>query len=85
MRPDKPNDLSKVLFLDIETVPQEYVWNKLDPSTAKLFSDKTRFEQERNEKTAEEIYGEKGGFSRSSVRSFALAGGSVQKDETAIH
>ena len=44
MRPD----LSKILFIDIETVPQEHTWNKLDEKTARLFSDKTRFEQERN-------------------------------------
>lgn len=62
MRPDHARDLSKILFLDIETVPQEYEWEKLDERTAKLFSDKTRFEQERNAKSAEEIYGEKGGI-----------------------
>ncbi len=62
MRPDHARELSKILFLDIETVPQQYNWNKLDERTAKLFSDKTRFEQERNEKTAEELWGEKGGI-----------------------
>ncbi|MEZ4739188.1 MAG: 3'-5' exonuclease [Flavobacteriales bacterium] len=62
MRPDHARDLSKILFLDIETVPQEYDWEKLDERTAKLFSDKTRFEQGRNAKSAEEIYSEKGGI-----------------------
>lgn len=62
MRPDHARDLSKILFLDIETVPQEYDWEKLDERTAKLFSDKTRFEQERNAKSAEDVYGEKGGI-----------------------
>lgn len=62
MRPDRIHDLSKLLFLDIETVPAVHDWNKLDPKSAKLFSDKTRFEQERNEKTAEQLYAEKGGI-----------------------
>ena len=62
MRPDHARDLSKILFLDIETVPQEYEWAKLDERTAKLFSDKTRFEQERNAKSAADIYNEKGGI-----------------------
>lgn len=62
MRSDHARDLTKVLFLDIETVPQQYDWSSLDEGTAKLFSDKTRFEQERNAKSAEEIYGEKGGI-----------------------
>ena len=62
MRSDHARDLTKVLFLDIETVPQQYDWSSLDERTAKLFSDKTRFEQERNAKSAEEIYGEKGGI-----------------------
>jgi 3'-5' exonuclease len=56
MRQDSARDLSRILFLDIETVPQEYTWNTLDPKTAQLFSDKTRFEQERNGKTAEELW-----------------------------
>jgi hypothetical protein len=34
----------------------------LDPRTARLFSDKTRFEQERQSKSAAEVYGEKGGI-----------------------
>ena len=62
MRPDSARDLTKILFLDIETVPQHYAWNELDERTAKLFSDKTRFEQERNARTAEELYSEKGGI-----------------------
>lgn len=82
MRPDKPNDLSKILFLDIETVPQEYSWNKLDPSSAKLFSDKTRFEQERNEKTAAEIYDEKGGILAEFGKIICIGVGSVQKSES---
>ena len=62
MRQDSARDLSRILFLDIETVPQEYTWNTLDPKTAQLFSDKTRFEQERYGKTAEELWNERGGI-----------------------
>jgi len=58
MRPDP----SRILFLDIETVPQEYHYSGLDPTTAKHFSDKTRFEQERNGKTAEEVWNDRGGI-----------------------
>lgn len=38
-------DISKVLFLDIETVPQVYRFNELDEKTQQLYSDKTRFLQ----------------------------------------
>ncbi len=62
MRSDQARDPGKILFLDIETVSQEWHWDRLDPALAKLFSDKTRFEQERNEKSAEIIYGEKAGI-----------------------
>lgn len=62
MRQDSARDLPRILFLDIETVPQEYTWNTLDPKTAQLFSDKTRFEQERYGKTAEELWNERGGI-----------------------
>jgi 3'-5' exonuclease len=62
MRQDSARDPSRILFLDIETVPQEYSWNTLDHKTAQLFSDKTRFDQERNGKTAEDLWGERGGI-----------------------
>ncbi len=62
MRNEHIKDLSKILFLDIETVPAFREFNELDERSAKLFGDKTRFEQERSGKTAEEIYGERGGI-----------------------
>ena len=52
MRPEHVRDLTKILFLDIETVPQTFQWSQLDERTAQLFSDKTRYDQERQEKTA---------------------------------
>jgi DNA polymerase elongation subunit (family B) len=53
--------LEKVLFLDIETVPQTYSFDEMDPKAKELFSGKTRFMQ--NElKTVEELYGERAGI-----------------------
>jgi len=79
MRPDSARDLTKILFLDIETVPQQYDWSKLDPRTAQLFSDKTRYEQERNAKSAEEIYMEKGGILAEFGRIICIGVGSLHK------
>ena len=49
-------NLEKILFLDIETVPQTYDFKDLDDTTAELFNQKTRFQQ-KDGKTVEEIYG----------------------------
>ncbi len=56
------SDLEKILFLDIETVPQQRQWADLDPVSAQLFADKTRYEQERQQKSAEELYPERAGI-----------------------
>jgi DNA polymerase elongation subunit (family B) len=81
MRPDSARDLSKILFLDIETVPQQYAWSELDDRTAKLFSDKTRFEQERNACTAEELYSEKGGILAEFGKIICIGVGSLHRQE----
>jgi uncharacterized protein YprB with RNaseH-like and TPR domain len=48
-------DLSKILFLDIETVPQFPTYGQLDETTAQLWDDKaTRLSKE--EETGEELY-----------------------------
>lgn len=62
MRNEHVIDPAKVLFLDIETVPAVPDFSALDERTAKLFADKTRFEQERSGKAAEEVYADKGGI-----------------------
>lgn len=54
-------DLEKVLFIDIETVPQVYSFEKLHEKTQDLWSLKTRFIQEREEKSAAQVY-EKAGI-----------------------
>lgn len=51
----------KILFLDIETVPQTYAYQDLDDKTKELFNAKNRFAQN-EEKSFEMIYNEKGGI-----------------------
>ena len=48
-------NLEKVLFLDIETVPEVYKFQDLDPVTADLYSKKTQFFQKEGQ-TAEDVY-----------------------------
>lgn len=62
MRAEHVRDIGKILFVDIETVPQHWHWEDLDPVTAKLFSDKTRWEQERSERTVQQIYADRAGI-----------------------
>ncbi|MBX2979390.1 MAG: 3'-5' exonuclease [Flavobacteriales bacterium] len=80
MRPDTARDLSKVLFLDIETVPQTYRWEDLDPRSAQLFSDKTRFEQERSGKEAGAMYADKGGILAEFGKIICIGVGSLRKE-----
>lgn len=53
--------LEKVLFLDIETVPQTYQFPDLDGETKYLFESKTRFMQS-EEKSFEQVYNERAGI-----------------------
>ncbi len=53
--------LDKVLFLDIETVPQVYEFSKLDEKSRELFEAKTRFYQ-KDDKQFSEIYDERAGI-----------------------
>lgn len=48
--------LDRILFLDIETVPQVYNFSDLDEKTAKLYLDKNRYIQERDGLSNDEIY-----------------------------
>lgn len=79
MRPDTARDLSRILFLDIETVPQHYDPATVDATTFKLFSDKTRYEQERNGKTAEELWGERAGILAEFGQIICIGVGSVNR------
>ncbi len=58
---DKIN-LQKVLFLDIETVPEVYKYDGLDEAKAKLFEQKERFRIEKAEIETEEHYFERAGI-----------------------
>lgn len=53
-------DVSKILFLDIETAPQFPDFKKVPPLIQKLFSDKTKFRRQEN--PAEEFYHQAGIF-----------------------
>jgi len=73
-------DLSRILFLDIETVPQTYLWDNLEPHAAKLFSEKTRFEQQRDAKSAEQLWDEKGGILAEFGKIICIGVGSLHKE-----
>lgn len=79
MRAEHVRDLSKVLFLDIETVPGVYRWAELDPVMQDLWAQKTRFRQEQQEKTAAELYKEAGIFAEFG-RIICIGVGSLRKE-----
>jgi len=54
-------DISKILFIDIETVPISYEFATLEEKTKQLWDKKTKYLQERDRLTAEEVY-EKAGI-----------------------
>ena len=54
-------DTSKILFLDIETVPQVYRFQDLNDTSKSLWSKKTKYLQEKDQLSAEEVY-EKAGI-----------------------
>ena len=53
--------LDKILFLDIETVPQVYNYDDVDAKSKALFESKTRYQQSA-EKSFESLYEDKGGI-----------------------
>ena len=53
-------NLNNILFLDIETVPQEKEWNALSQEIQELFEKKTQY-QRKDDFSAEEFY-ERGGI-----------------------
>lgn len=57
----KKVQVEKILFLDIETVPQTYEFEKLDEKSKELFEMKTRFMQ-KEDKTFNDLYNERGGI-----------------------
>lgn len=73
-------DLSKIIFIDIETVPVVYSYNDLNEKGQYLWDKKTRFLQEREEKTSEEIYERAGIYSEFAKVACISIGLIVQKD-----
>ena len=57
----KQVQFEKILFLDIETVPQAYQFEQLDEKSKALFETKNRF-QISPEKSIEQIFEERGGI-----------------------
>lgn len=60
MRSEHVRDISKILFLDIETVPAVYRWQDLDPVMQGHWEQKTRHRQEMREVGAEQLYADAG-------------------------
>jgi len=56
-------ELENILFLDIETVPAVYNFEDLDSDWQQLWSDKTKYLQERESKSAGELYERAGIYS----------------------
>ena len=78
-------DFSKVLFLDIETVPEYYKFDELSERGKELWTKKTRFLQEREDKTPDEIYEKAGIYSEFAKVACISVGMLIQKDgETQI-
>lgn len=79
MRSEHIRDISKVLFLDIETVPTVYRWNDLSPIMKAHWEQKTRFRQEQRDLSAEALYKEAGIFAEFG-RIICIGVGIVRKD-----
>lgn len=58
----KQVNIEKILFLDIETVPEVYKFSDLDETTGKLYLDKNRYIKERDNLSNDEIYEKAGVF-----------------------
>jgi 3'-5' exonuclease len=54
--------LNKILFLDIETVPQYSEWELLPEKHQLLWAKKTQFQREKDEVSAQEYYQDRGGI-----------------------
>lgn len=81
MRSEQVRDISKVLFLDIETVPAVHRWSDLSPTMQAHWDQKTRFRQEQRGATAEELYREAGIYAEFG-RIICIGVGIVRKDAT---
>ncbi|WP_417427973.1 3'-5' exonuclease [Halpernia sp.] len=73
--------LEKVLFLDIETVPNHAIWEDVSESEQKLWDKKTKF-QRKEEFTAQEYYLERGGIMAEFGRIICITVGMLDKNDT---
>ncbi len=73
--------LEKVLFLDIETVPQTYQFPDLDEETRHLFEAKTRFMQN-EEKSYEQLYNDRAGIYAEFGKIVCISVGFVRETST---
>jgi DNA polymerase elongation subunit (family B) len=73
--------LEKVLFLDIETVPQTYQFPDLEEPAKHLFEMKTRFMQN-DEKSFEQLYNERGGIYAEFGKIVCISVGFVRETST---
>ncbi|KEY18188.1 3'-5' exonuclease [Kaistella antarctica] len=70
--------LEKVLFLDIETVPQFGNWSELDETEQYLWDKKTKF-QRKEEFTAKDYYNERGGIMAEFGKIICISVGIIEK------
>ena len=75
--------IEKVLFLDIETVPQVGNWQHLDEPTQNLWDKKTRL-QRKDDFTPEEFYKERGGIMAEFGKIICISVGIIEKSEKII-
>ena len=75
--------IEKVLFLDIETVPQVGNWQHLDEPTQNLWDKKTRL-QRKDDFTAEEFYKVRGGIMAEFGKIICISVGIIEKSEKII-
>ncbi len=72
--------IDKVLFLDIETVPQFGNWENLEETEQKLWDKKTKT-QRSQEISAEEFYGERAGIMAEFGKIICISVGILEKNE----
>mgnify|MGYP001793799064 CR=1 FL=1 len=73
--------LEKVLFLDIETVPDHSNWEDVSESEQNLWDKKTK-NQRKDDFTAEEYYLERGGIMAEFGRIICISIGMLDKNDT---
>ena len=72
--------LEKILFLDIETVPQAGNWEELNETDQYLWDKKTRM-QRKEDFTAQEFYNERGGIMAEFGKIICISVGILEKGE----